>query len=175
MAKIRVGKVGRAHGVTGALRIFMDDETSDSLLGQALIYLAPEAGGQARPYKVIRAQRAGRFVAVTLEGVDDRDLAASLTGEIVFIERTALKDLRNAFYACDLVGLSLVDETDKVWGKVDAVIPNGPQDLLRYIRPDKRLGFIPFVKAHVGDVDFESQQISVDAEWMAELDAVYEA
>ena len=175
MAKIRVGKVGRAHGVNGALRIFMDDEGSDSLLDQELVYLASMPGGEGQPYKLLNAHRAGRFVAITLEGLVDRDIAAHLTGYIVYIERSSLKNFRDAFYSCDLLGLSIVDENGKVWGAVQAVLPNGPQELLRYVRRDGSLGYVPFVKAHVGDVDLEARQISVDSEWMAQLDAVYEA
>lgn len=167
--------MGRAHGVNGALRIFMDDEESESLIGQQIVYLAPTESAEALPYKQLNAQRCERFVAISLEGIVDRDVAARFTGYIVYLERSSLKNLNDAFYSCDLLGLSIVDESGKTWGTVQAVLPNGPQELLRYLRRDGSLGLIPFVKAHVGDVDFEARQISVDGEWMAQLDAVFEA
>lgn len=52
-------------------------------------------------------------------------------------------------------------------------MPSGAHDLLRYKRPAGGTGLVPFVKAHVGKVDLEAKTVTVDAAWMAELDAVY--
>ena len=167
--KIRVGVVGRAHGVHGAIRVFMDDAGSDSLLKAKTVFLGP--GEDA--YKVLRATRCGRFVALELDGITDRDRAFEFTGLEVKILRSALKPLRGAFYACDLIGLELCDETGKRWGRIDAIMPSGAHDLLRYVRPMGGVGYVPFVSAHVGDVDMENKTVQVESGWMAELDEVY--
>ncbi len=169
LEKIRVGVVGRAHGVHGAIRVFMDDAGSDSLLKAKTVFLGPEE----ESFKVVHASRCGRFVALELEGVADRDRAFELTGREVRILRNELKPLRNAFYACDLVGLEICDENDRRWGRIDAIMPSGAHDLLRYVRPQGGVGYVPFVSAHVGRIDMESRTVQVDAEWMAELDEVY--
>ena len=169
LEKIRVGVVGRAHGVHGAIRVFMDDAESDSLLKIKAVYL----GAEETPYKVLKATRCGRFIALELEGITDRDRAFELTGLEVKIQRSALKPLRNAFYACDLIGLELCDETGQHWGKIDAIMPSGAHDLLRYVRPKGGIGYVPFVSAHVGNIDMEAKTVQVESQWMAELDEVY--
>ena len=65
---IKIGVAGRAHGVRGAVRVFMDDEGSDSLLHVREVYLGPEH----RRYDVRRAVRCGRFMALELEDITDR-------------------------------------------------------------------------------------------------------
>lgn len=167
--KIRVGVVGRAHGVHGAIRVFMDDADSDSLLRAKTVFL----GADETAFKVQRATRCGRFVALELDGIADRDRAFELTGLEVRILRSALRPLKNAFYACDLIGLELCDENDHRWGRIDAIMPSGAHDLLRYVRPTGGMGYVPFVSAHVGKIDMENKTVQVDAQWMAELDEVY--
>ena len=164
--KISVGVAGRPHGIKGAIRICTEN---DSLLKAKKVYL----GKEEKPYDVVHAMRCGRFVAIELSGVEDRDAAAALNGLEVRIDRSSLKPLRNSYYVCDLVGLSLCDETGRVWGTVDAVMPSGAHDLLRYVRPSGGTGLVPFVAAYVGKVDLEAKTVQVDAEWIAGLDAIY--
>ena len=166
---IHVGVVGRAHGIRGAIRVFTDDAQSGSLLRVKTVNL----GETRRLYNVTHATRCGRFVALELEGVCDRDAAFALTGQEVYIRRDQLARLRGAYYVCDLIGLMLRDETGREWGKIDAVMPSGAHDLLRYVRADGGFGMVPFVAAHVGKVDLEQKTVEVDGEWMAGLDAVY--
>ncbi len=166
---IRVGVVGRAHGIRGAIRVFMDDANSGSLLRVKTVCL----GDGKKPYEVQHATRCGRFVALELEGVTDRDEAFKLTGQTVWIRRNQLAKLRNAYYVCDLIGLMIRDESGREWGRIDAVMPSGAHDLLEYVRSDGNKGMVPFVAAHVGKVDFEAGTVDVDGAWMAELDAIY--
>jgi len=164
--QIRVGVIGRAHGVQGEVRVCTEN---DSLLKVKKVYL-----GEARvEYEVLRASRGGRFVTLELSGVSDRDKAAELTGQEIWIDRSGLKPLRGAFYVCDLVGSTIVDETGHAWGVVNAVMPSGAHDLLRYVRPGGGTGLVPFVKAHVGKIDREAKTIMVESSWMSELDAIY--
>jgi 16S rRNA processing protein RimM len=167
---IRVGVVGRAHGVRGAIRVFMDEPQSDSLLRVKKVYI----GETWTAFNVLHATRCGRFVALELEGIDDRDKAFGLTGLPVGIDRGALRPLKGAFYACDLVGLLLVDETGKQWGRVHDIVPGAAHDLLHYSRTDGGFGIVPFVSAHVGKVDTTAGTVEVDGAWMEELDRVYE-
>ena len=166
---IRVGVVGRAHGIRGAIRVFMDDAESGSLLRVKTVCL----GDEKKPYKVEHATRCGRFIALELEGLTDRDEAFKLTGQTVWIRRDQLAKLRNAYYVCDLIGLTIRDESGHIWGKIEAVMPSGAHDLLQYTRDDGKKGMVPFVSAHVGKVDLEAGTVDVDGTWMAELDAVY--
>ena len=169
--RIRVGVVGRAHGIRGAIRVFTDDEESDSLLRIHTVYL----GEEQVAYRVLHAQRCVRFIALTLEGVDDRDKAFTLTGQEVRIARGDLRPLRGAYYACDLVGLSLRDEQGHDWGTVTSVTSSGASELLEYRRSAGGTGYVPFVAAHVGEVDLDAGTVQVESGWMQELDAVYEA
>jgi len=168
--RLRIGVIGRAHGVGGAVRVFSDDEESDSLLYVRGIYV----GGAHVYYRVCSSKRCGRFFSLVLEGVNDRDAAFELNGQAVYVERSSLRALSGSdFYACDLVGLVLCDAQARCWGEVVSVQPGGGHDLLYYARRGGGQGCIPFVAAHVGEVDVERGVIMVDGEWMAQIDAIY--
>ncbi len=170
--RLKVGVTGRAHGIQGAVRVFADDADSPTLSRVKTVYL----GVDQRAYKVIRSQKCGRFFALTLEGVTDRDQAFLLTGQDVYVDRSALKPLQDAFYVCDLVGMRITDKEGHDWGKVKSVMPSGAHELLCYARTSTvghASGFVPFVSEYIGKVDAESGTIEVDGEWMAQIDAVY--
>ncbi len=169
-SRILVGEAGRAHGILGAVRVFPKDEDSTTLAHVKTVYL----GSEQKPYKVLRCQKCTHFYALTLEGIDDRDKAFGLTGLEVYIDRSALKPLKDEFYVCDLIGLNLVDSSGHDWGKVKSVMPSGAHELLCYSRTSgKGSGMVPFVAQYVGNVDTEKGTIEVDGEWMAQIDAVY--
>lgn len=164
---IRIGVVGRAHGIRGEIRVFLDEPGSNTLLRVKRVYL------DGVPYEVNHAVRCGRFVALALNGINDRDAAFALTGCEVFVERASLRRLRDAYYACDLAGMALVDEQGRRWGVVKDIVAGCAHDLLHYERVQGGMGFVPFVSAHVGEVDLEAKIVTVESEWMAQLDAVY--
>ena len=170
--RLKGGVTGRAHGIRGAVRVFADDAESPTLSRIKTVYL----GSEQKPYKVLRSQKCGRFFALTLEGVEDRDQAFELTGQDVYVDRAALKPLQDAYYVCDLVGMQIVDATGHDWGRVKSVMPSGAHELLCYARSagvGHPSGFVPFVSEYVGKVDTEAGTIEVDGEWMAQIDAVY--
>lgn len=170
-SRLKVGVTGRAHGVLGAVRVFADDPDSPTLTRVKTVYL----GESQKPYKVLRTQKCGRFFALTLEGVDDRDKAFELTGQDVFVDHSALKPLQDAFYVCDLIGLEIIDAEGTHWGKVKNIMPSGAHELLCYSRTHGHgSGFVPFVAQYVGKIDYDAKTIEVDAEWMAQIDAVYD-
>lgn len=169
--RIKVGVTGRAHGVAGAVRVFPEDAESVTLARIGTVYL----GDAQKPYKVLKSQRCTRFFALTLEGVSDRDAAFALTGQDVYVDRSALKPLGDAYYVCDLVGLEIVDTEGRTYGRVKSVMPSGAHELLCYKRAHgEGSGFVPFVEAFIGKVDLEAGRIEVDGEWMAQIDAVYD-
>lgn len=167
-----VGKVGRAHGVRGAVRVFPLDEESTSLEHVGCVYLSREEG-DARSYKLEHVKRCGRYYAVKLEGCDERDGASALTGLACYIERSALPPLKGMFYAVDMVGAVLIDENDKVWGRVLDVECAPASDIIIYRRPSGGQGMVPLVSHYVGEIDVESGRIQVRAESMAQIDEVY--
>ena len=135
-AVVPVGTVGRAHGVRGWVRVRSDMEPAEELLRHDT-WLVERAGGW-QPVSVLSARPQGSSLVAHLEGFEDRDAAADLTGARLGLPRSALPDPDDGqYYWADLIGLEVLDEAGKSLGAVWEMIETGANDVM-VIRPPGR-------------------------------------
>src|SRR5260370_39548216 len=85
---LRVGYIAGAHGLKGALRFRPDNPDSNTVEQTARVFL--ESAGYSREFKVTSVAHLNPTTQrITLEGVADPNLAASLKGAIVMIAAEA--------------------------------------------------------------------------------------
>ncbi len=143
---VRVGKVGRPHGVDGA---FVVEQASDDPrrfeLGAVL-----HVGGVPAEVVVIRRVGGGR-PAIKLDREVER-------GTELFVPRSDLPEPdEGSYYVADLVGLSVVEDGDRVLGVVREVHPGPANDALEL---DSGL-LLPLVEDCVLDVDLRNGRVLV--------------
>ena len=121
-----------------------------------------EQGDQSRTVKVEAARESGRRLLAKLEGIDDRDAAAALTGAGIAVAREAMPALAaDELYWADLEGLEVRSTTGARLGTVQRLLATGANDVLVLDGPEGRL--IPFVRDKtVRSVDLEAGEIIVD-------------
>ena len=110
-------------------------------------------------------KRHGKAVIARLEGIEDRDAAAELTGSDIGVDRDALPAPGDGhYYWADLEGLTVVHKDGTELGRVAYLMATGANDVLVVDGPSERL--IPFVPGDVIlDVDIAAGVIRVDWEW----------
>jgi 16S rRNA processing protein RimM len=159
--RIRVAKIGAAHGIRGEVRLFVDAD--DPAAVKKLGALEDESGG--RSFKIAALREANGHLIVRFEGISDRNAAERLTNLELFVERDRLPKQKdaNTFYQADLVGLRVETKEGVAMGSVVAVRNFGAGDLLE-IAPEKGAAtfMIPFVEKFVPTVDIKGQRIVVD-------------
>jgi 16S rRNA processing protein RimM len=103
-----VGRVAKAHGIRGEVRVVPHWQDSDALDSVSEVWL--EDGAQKlRPYAVEFARRVPKAFLVKFAGVDDRSAAERLHGFSVLVERALLPALdEGEFYLADLVGAKVM-------------------------------------------------------------------
>jgi 16S rRNA processing protein RimM len=115
---IRIGRVTRAHGVTGELEVRPDWEQSRGLLAAREVVLESEAG-ELEARAVRSSRRTPKGVLLLLEGIEDRDAAEARRGNAVRVRRELLPELADGeYYLCDLIGADVVDSADGSVGRV---------------------------------------------------------
>ncbi len=141
---VRVGRVGRPHGIDGA---FVVEEASEDpsrfeigaelLAGgePAVVVLSRQVGGRRRAIKLDRAVERGAELAVR------RDVLAELPAD--------------TYYVSDLVGLDVVDERGEHVGVVRDVLPGPANDVLEL---DTGL-LLPLVEECVREVDVAGRRL----------------
>jgi 16S rRNA processing protein RimM len=146
---VRVGRVGKPHGLDGAF--FVDDpsERADVFSEDATLY----AGGE--PAKVVASRRgSGGRPVIRLDRSVER--GAELAVERVTLPRL---DDEDEFYVFQLVGLSVVQEDGRMLGRVRQVLEYPGNDVLEL---DSGAS-LPLVEACVRQVDLAGGRIVIAA------------
>lgn len=156
LALVLIAEFGRPHGVRGLLRI-------RSFAQAALEGFNPLRDEAGRAFVL----RPAGVEIVAVEGVEDRDAAARLTGTKLYVERERLPAAEeDEFYLADLVGLTATGADGAAFGKVLAVEDHGGGPYLVLSGPPERL--VPFTRAAVPVVDVAGGRLVVEPP--AELD-----
>jgi 16S rRNA processing protein RimM len=162
--KLRVGRLVKAHGLKGALKLELYTDSPDQRFraGQELELQVPESSEWfGKTVKVAELRFYNQSPVLFLEGIQDRSQAETLVKAILLIE-TDLEQLPEdpeAWYDHQLVGLrALVGE--EVVGKVIRVDHLPAQDLLA-IETSNGEVLVPFVKQIVPSVDIKKGQVVI--------------
>ena len=159
---IEVGRVAKAHGVRGEIKVALHWEHSDSLSHAEEVVLT--AKGEGRTFGVRSVRPADRAVLMSLVGIEDRDRAESLRGATVSVAREALPPLEDGeYYLCDLVGVSVVSPNGPV-GEVVEVRVHPSVDTLVVRAPDGRLLEQPIAEPWILAVDIANSRVELASE-----------
>lgn len=149
--RVRIGKVGRPHGIDGAFFVEQPSEDARWWKTGASFF----AGG-TRVEVVAHRTSSGRPV-IKVEPPVDR-------GALLEVERDQLPPTDDdEYYAFELVGLEVVEESGRALGTVKAVTPGVANDVLEL---DSEV-LLPMVEDCVQKIDLDAKRIVV-AEGFAE-------
>ncbi len=165
---VEVGRIGEPWGVKGWFRVHPYSASADALRANQRWHLAPLEGvvGAVRPRAEVLAVRElrthGDGLVASARDVDDRNAAAALRGQGLLVARSSFpKPAADEYYWADLIGLDVVNREGDALGRIEGLLDNGPQSVLRVVAgDDERL--IPFVSAHVDTVDLGARVVRVD-------------
>lgn len=156
--RILVGVIGAPHGVRGELRI--KPFTESPLALKSYGPLESEDGRQH--FTVTAARMQGEMVVARLEGITDRDKAASLTNIRLYVPRERLPaPADDEFYHADLIGLAAEQEDGTTIGTIIAVQNFGAGDLLEIERKGRDSVYLPFTDAFVPKVDLAASKVII--------------
>jgi len=143
--RVAIGKVGRPHGIDGAF--FVEQPSDDKRWWQTGARFL--AGGL--PVEVVAHRTSSGRPVIKLEPPAER-------GALLEVERADLPATGDdEYYAFELVGLHVVEETGRPLGTVKAVTPGVANDVLEL---DSGL-LLPMVEDCVRRVDVAGRRIEV--------------
>lgn len=156
---VEMGVLGRAHGIRGEIRVNWYAETLDALSGA--IWL--QAGSQpARKVTVTHVREHQGMPVISLEGVNDRNAAETLRGQIILAQAEELPPTDDEIYLHELIGLSVVlHETGAPVGTLDHVHFHGEQETWSVLTPDGKELLLPAVPEFVPHMDVDAGVIRI--------------
>ncbi|MHC1945197.1 ribosome maturation factor RimM [Bradyrhizobium sp. UFLA06-06] len=154
-----VARIGAAHGVRGAVRLWTF--TEDPLAVKDYGPLMTKDG--TRQFEVTHAREAKDHLVVTLKGVASRDDAERLNGLELYVPRDRLPDTDDGeYYHTDLIGLAAVTTSEQPLGKVIAIHNFGAGDIIEIAPPQGATMLLPFTNAVVPTVDLDGGRVVID-------------
>jgi 16S rRNA processing protein RimM len=159
-----VGRVVRAHGVTGDLVVEVRTDDPDTRFAPGTTLRAkPSRGGPERDYVVDSAREHSGRLLVRLDGVADRTAADSMRGTLFLVDSADLPPIEepDEFYDHQLEGLQVMTTTGTPVGSVAEVLHTAAGELLS-VRTEGGEVLVPFVSAIVTAVSLTDQTIEID-------------
>jgi 16S rRNA processing protein RimM len=158
-APICVARIGAAHGVRGAVKLWTF--TEDPLAVKRYGPLMTKDG--ARQFEVTQVREAKGHLVATLKGVATREDAERLNGVELYVAREKLPATEeDEYYHADLIGLAAVNAANEPLGRVIAIHNFGAGDIIEIAPPHGATLLLPFTNAVVPTVDVAGGRVIVE-------------
>ena len=176
---VELGRIGAPYGLAGWVHVSSYTDPPEALLEYGLWRLV-RPGAEASTARLLEGRLHGGRLVARLEGSEDRDAAARLTGVTVEIERGALPPTGpRQYYRMDVVGCTVHNTDGRRLGTV-AYFVDAPAGAVMVVRessgespqPDApsqamREHWVLADPTHLLEVDLAARRVLVD--WPAEL------
>ena len=156
LRRIEVGRLGAAHGVRGWLRVQSFTDPPQRLFEWKRWRL--QSGAEVN---VLEARPQGNGWIAQLEGIEDRDAAGRLSGQLVLVDRGELPaTTAREYYRADLVGFEARNLEGVLLGVVDYFIDT-PGNAVMVIKGTREY-LVPMVSQYLRSVDQQAHRLIVD-------------
>jgi 16S rRNA processing protein RimM len=158
-APICIARIGAAHGVRGAVKLWIF--TEDPLAVKRYGPLMTKDG--ARHFEVTHAREDKGHLVAVLKGIATREDAERLNGIELYVARENLPATgQDEYYHADLIGLDAVNAANEPLGKVIAIHNFGAGDIIEIAPPSGATMLLPFTNAVVPSVDVAGGRVVIE-------------
>jgi 16S rRNA processing protein RimM len=157
-ALICVARIGAAHGVRGAVKLwtFTEDPFAVKRYGP----LSSKDG--RRQFEIAQVREAKDHLVATFKGVATRDEAERLNGIELYVARDKLPATdEDEYYHTDLIGLAAVTTDGDALGRVLAIHNFGAGDIIEIAPLKGATMLLPFSNAVVPEVDIAGGRVVI--------------
>ncbi|MGZ5028349.1 MAG: ribosome maturation factor RimM, partial [Methylobacter sp.] len=144
----------------GWVKVFSFTDPRENILTYSPWLL--KKGDETKTIDVVDGQMQSKTIVARLDGINDRDQAASLTGWDIFITQGQLpKAAKGEYYWSELIGLAVETIDGVQLGVIDSLLETGANDVI--IVQGERERVIPFLQGQtIVNVDLDAGKIIVD-------------
>jgi 16S rRNA processing protein RimM len=162
VAWVELGRIGAPYGIKGWVHVESYTDPPEGLLDYPRWAVRKGQGGR-RELKLAQGRPHGDRLVAQLEGIEDRTVAATLTGAVIEVERAALPPPgEREHYCADLEGCEVVNLEGAHLGTVSHFVA-GRGHLTMVVRESTgREHWVPAVPLHLRKVDLPARSILVD-------------
>ncbi|MCA1416259.1 ribosome maturation factor RimM [Bradyrhizobium sp. NBAIM20] len=157
-ALVCVARIGAAHGVRGAVKLWTF--TEDPFAVRRYGPLSTKDG--RRQFEIAQVREAKDHLVATFKGVATRDEAERLNGIELYVARDKLPATdEDEYYHTDLIGLAAVTTDGDALGRVLAIHNFGAGDIIEIAPLKGPTMLLPFSNAVVPEVDLKGGRVVI--------------
>jgi 16S rRNA processing protein RimM len=157
-----IGKIVGVHGIKGYVKVHCEAE-SFSAFSPGHTVIVRDSKGASRVMEIVDARPQGRKQLLLLKGISDRNLAETLPGSDLLVEKSSLPDLEpDTYYWSDIAGMSVISVDGRHIGTVTSLIETGSNDVYVIQTPDTGEILIPAIASVVLEIDLNRKIMRVD-------------
>jgi 16S rRNA processing protein RimM len=152
-----VGRITRAHGVTGEVAVLVISEVPGRFADGATVWLE-----DGRTLTVESSRPHKDRLLVRFRGVEDRARAQALQRAVLVVPESSSPELPDgSWWDHRIVGCTLETDTGRVLGTVRDVIHTGANDVWSAVDDEGVETLVPVLKDVILSVDMDAQRIVV--------------
>jgi 16S rRNA processing protein RimM len=161
---LTVGRVGRAHGVGGEVRVeVLTDFPERRYRPGARLWARRPGGDPSRELEVATSRGHEPWLLVRFVGVSDRNAAQALTRlELSVPSADAAPLEQGEYYVHQLIGLEVVTTSGEPVGRVTGFMETGAADVVVVSDPGGLERLVPLAAPIVRAVDLAAGRLTVD-------------
>ncbi len=157
MEKVLIGKILKAQGIRGEVKVATYLNEPKEFLGLKYVYL------NGQKISVVAARVSGSAAYLKFATIADRNQAEQLRDMELYADREQLPLQDGEFLIDDLIGMEVFSEDGENIGKLVEILQNGRTDVFR-LQSEHGYVMFPFLKKLLVQVDFASEKIIVKKE-----------
>lgn len=162
MGLISFGKISKAHGLKGEVKLDPFSRQLDNISTLERIFIIKSPGGSPVEISIIKSRVQKNSAVLKLEGIESIEQAEKLVGQVVHVDISDLKELEDdEYYWFDLIGLKVYTQEGKYIGKVEDLIDRSLQSLL-VIKNDNQEYLIPLTEPIVSEINLKQSKIVIN-------------
>jgi 16S rRNA processing protein RimM len=169
---IECGKIINTHGCRGDVKAEPWTDTPRDLIDLGRVFIGD--GEDKKEIKILRGSvMQGRFLMLSLEGVDTMDAADALRNTVLYAAREDFHLAEGQYFLSDALGLPVYDTREgregNLLGTVTDISPNAASDIYTVKTPDGAEVLVPAIPVFVTEV------IPGECVRMAPIDGMFES
>ena len=156
---IPIGKVLKAHGLKGELKISLFDISSKILLEGVNLWFYKDNSYQN--YKLEKLRGSSKNIIVKLSEINDRNNVVAFLNKKIFLSKNDYPEPdENNYHLSDLINLEIFDENNNSYGFVCDAIKLPGNNVLIFKYENKEI-MVPIVDYFIELFDFKKKVIKV--------------
>ncbi|WP_311407147.1 ribosome maturation factor RimM [Liquorilactobacillus uvarum] len=163
MEYYEVGRIVNTHGIKGEVKVAVTTDFADERFQKGkTLYILQDEGEKVVNLTIKNVRKFKQFQLLVFEGMEDINLMEKYKNSKLMISEQDQEPLSDgSYYHHQIVGLHVIDETEKPLGTVKEILSLGANDVWVVERENNKDLLLPAIKDVIKEVNVEAGTVRV--------------